>query len=140
MNGLTICQPYAHLIAIGKKWVENRTWGTAYRGLLAIHAGISRDYLGPNDLDRYPNMAFGAIVGIALLSECLTYGIIMDWARHNERFAEILAHKHTEGPYCWLLEYALPLAVPIRCKGMQRLWPVPPTINAKLETTWSAAR
>jgi len=37
MKALTISQPYASLIVSGKKWVENRTWGTSYRGMLAIH-------------------------------------------------------------------------------------------------------
>lgn len=32
LKALTICQPYAHLIAIGTKRAENRTWDTAHRG------------------------------------------------------------------------------------------------------------
>lgn len=40
---LTVKQPWASLIAKGVKDVENRTWHTQYRGLLAIHAGQSYD-------------------------------------------------------------------------------------------------
>jgi activating signal cointegrator 1 len=44
MKALTLTQPYASLIAIGAKKIETRSWSTAYRGPLAIHAGKG---LGP---------------------------------------------------------------------------------------------
>lgn len=43
MRCLTIRQPWAWAIAAGHKTVENRTWGTDYRGPLAIHAGREFD-------------------------------------------------------------------------------------------------
>ena len=40
---LTIRQPWAHMITYCGKLAENRTWYTAHRGLVAIHAGaVSR--------------------------------------------------------------------------------------------------
>jgi hypothetical protein len=39
MKALTVQQPWAWAIAMGFKDVENRSWGTDYRGPLAIHAG-----------------------------------------------------------------------------------------------------
>jgi hypothetical protein len=44
IRGLTIRQPWASAIAFGDKRVENRSWPTAYRGLVAIHAGLSVDW------------------------------------------------------------------------------------------------
>lgn len=44
MKALTITQPWATLIAIGAKRFETRSWSTAYRGPLLIHAGKG---LGP---------------------------------------------------------------------------------------------
>jgi hypothetical protein len=44
MKALTLTQPYATLIAIGAKQIETRSWSTAYRGPLAIHAAQG---LGP---------------------------------------------------------------------------------------------
>ena len=44
IKALTIKQPWASAIAFGDKRVENRSWPTAYRGLLAIHAGASIDW------------------------------------------------------------------------------------------------
>ena len=35
---LTLTQPWATLVAIGAKRIETRSWGTDYRGPLAIHA------------------------------------------------------------------------------------------------------
>jgi hypothetical protein len=38
MKALTLTQPWATLIAVGAKTIETRSWGTGYRGPLAIHA------------------------------------------------------------------------------------------------------
>lgn len=40
---LTIRQPWAVAISHGDKRVENRTWHTPYRGLIAIHAARTDD-------------------------------------------------------------------------------------------------
>ncbi len=39
MKALTLHQPWASLIACGRKRIETRSWKTDYRGPLAIHAG-----------------------------------------------------------------------------------------------------
>lgn len=38
IKALTLWQPWATLVAIGAKQIETRSWATAYRGPLAIHA------------------------------------------------------------------------------------------------------
>lgn len=38
MKTLSLTQPWATLVAIGAKQIETRSWGTRYRGPLAIHA------------------------------------------------------------------------------------------------------
>lgn len=38
MKCISLWQPWAHLMAIGAKKIETRSWATKYRGLLAIHA------------------------------------------------------------------------------------------------------
>lgn len=38
MKALTLTQPYATLVSLGVKRLETRSWQTAYRGPLAIHA------------------------------------------------------------------------------------------------------
>lgn len=51
MKALTLTQPWATLVATGAKLIETRSWYTAYRGPLAIHAARTippnvRKYLG----------------------------------------------------------------------------------------------
>lgn len=48
MRVLTLCQPWAQLIALGHKRVETRGVPTKYRGLVAIHAGkqLSKHVMG----------------------------------------------------------------------------------------------
>jgi len=48
---LSVCQPYAHLIVHGPKRVENRVWGTTYRGWIGIHASKGRGYMA--DVEQY---------------------------------------------------------------------------------------
>lgn len=40
MKALTVRQPWASLIAAGVKSIETRSWSTAHRGPLAIHAAV----------------------------------------------------------------------------------------------------
>ncbi len=45
MKAISVWEPWATLMAIGAKRIETRSWGTAYRGWLAIHAskaGLNR--------------------------------------------------------------------------------------------------
>ena len=127
MNALTISQPFASLIVTGTKWVENRTWETKYCGLLAIHAGKGQQYLGANELKRYPT---GAFIGVATLVACVSLADLRKMPStyrfpvSRKSAAELLTHTHTEGPYCWIL--ANPVGFPpIPCRGAQGLW-LPP--------------
>lgn len=128
MKALTICQPYAHLIAIGHKRVENRTWPTRYRGPLAIHAGKSRKFLGatgnqfltfgePNYGIALADMAFGAVVATCRLAACVR----IEDAPGHRFFPWLESHEHTEGPWCWVLTEIQPIK-PFRCSGAQGLW------------------
>lgn len=112
MKALTICQPYAHLIAIGDKVIENRTWPTRYRGWLAIHAGKSKDWLDP-DNETNPDLVFGAIVAVARMVDC---------RRLEQLSPELKSHKHANGPWCWVFDKVLRLPTPVPCKGAQGLW------------------
>lgn len=132
MKALTICQPYAELIACGEKRVENRTWRTSYRGKLAIHAGKSRQWLNlrkddhGNEIDReygifVCTMDFGAVVAVADLIECLPADCILD-GMYDERFPWLRSHEHVNGPWCWVLNNVKRLEPGIRCNGAQGLW------------------
>lgn len=120
MKALTVCQPYAELIARGLKPIENRTWPTTYRGPLGIHAGKSRAWMDPGDLEAYPGMEFGAIVAVVDLVDCLNHDGRARWGR----YAALYDHEHANGPWCWILQNVRRIdAVP--CRGSQGLWDVP---------------
>lgn len=134
MKALTISQPYASLIASGRKWVENRTWPTTYRGPLAIHAGKGTQYLTATELRAYPS---GVFVATCELVTCLDvdkaqeHGVasLNDEQRRELDDAgialeDILAHEHTEGPVAWVLT-AVRECEPLPAAGKQQLWDVP---------------
>lgn len=39
VKAITLIQPWATLVADGAKMIETRSWGTKYRGFMAVHAG-----------------------------------------------------------------------------------------------------
>lgn len=66
MKALSLTQPWASLVALGEKRIETRSWGTEYRGRLAIHAtrgspaGLrlgERFDVGPFEVERADNGA-----------------------------------------------------------------------------------
>lgn len=128
MKAITIHQPYAHLIATGEKPVENRSYKTNYRGWLAIHAGKSRERLeldpdGLVDSSGVPleEMAFGAVVCVARLADCLRFTDI-NAGRWEEKYPGLRNHVHVEGPYCWVLQDVRRLETPYSCSGRQGWW------------------
>ena len=118
MKALTVCQPYAELIANGEKVIENRTWATIVRGPLAIHAGKSRAWLSDDDHQKanygvdIGAIPFGAVVAVARLRGC---------CRIQDLPLDLRDHMHAEGPWCWILEDVRRIT-PVPCSGAQGLW------------------
>jgi hypothetical protein len=121
VKALTICQPYAELIARGDKPIENRTWDTNYRGWLLIHAGKSREWLDDGDEAAYPGMTFGAVVAVARMVACLHINRPEQWP---EEWLHLRDHEHANGPWCWLLKDVRRLPSPVPYRGAQGLWAV----------------
>ena len=130
MKGLTICQPYAHLIATGAKIIENRKWPTTYRGPLLIHAGKSEKFLyldeeNQRDVAHVPKseMVFGAVVAWCELAECCHVREIKSggW---DDLFPGISKHLHAEGPFCFILRGVQRLTLPVPHTGALGLWRV----------------
>jgi hypothetical protein len=111
---LTIRQPWAWAILAGLKTVENRTWPTAHRGALLIHAGASRESLRSVLPDGTPvpdDLVFGCLVGVVDVLDCVP----LAWCP---------AGPYREGPWCWLLARPRALPTPIPFRGAQRLFDV----------------
>ena len=128
-KALSILQPWAWLIIHGGKDVENRPWGTAYRGPLYIHASTRYDprewnfaqqcfqvfHPGETLPDR-SEMAFGAIIGRVEMTDCVSRSDSV-WFL---------------GPYGFVLSNPQPLG-PLHCHGALSFWIVPPDVLRLLE-------
>jgi hypothetical protein len=113
---LSIRQPFAWAIAIGRKKVENRTWTTPYRGVVYIHAGKSFKREGaywmartfrlkaPSDAPR------GAIVAVAELTDVVT-------RKSAKRFGRWFG-----GPYGLVLSNVRVLRSPVKTLGKLGLY------------------
>ena len=77
---LTVRQPWASLIVLGHKDIENRTWSTRYRGPLLIHAAsvisrndrIARAFAASMDIELPHKLPLGRIVGVVRLDGCIS--------------------------------------------------------------------
>lgn len=121
LTAITLHQPWASLIAAGKKCYETRSWGTDYRGPIAIHAAKklheneSLISLLEIEADKIP---LGAIVAIANLTDC----ILMDqeFILKQSAFEQCLGLWEV-GRYAWKLENVRAIE-PIPATGKQGLW------------------
>ena len=141
MRGLTVRPPWSHLIARCGKSIENRSWPTRYRGLVAVHAGTRWDAAAERDpvalkawldwsvtLPR-PNITgplrrsaidvdLGAVVAVAELAGChYPAGFLCcEWARPDS--------------WHWQLTGVRPLRDPVPCRGALGLWRLPEDVEA----------
>lgn len=136
MRALTLHQPWAHLIATGRKTFETRAWSTAYRGPIAIHAGRTVDEAYALECGIDPDaLVRGAIVAVARLVAIIPAEQAVraiEATMPAARAAEELRHGwYAPGRYAWeLMEVR---AVPaLRIGGQRGLWDVPPDAEIQL--------
>ena len=152
MKALTLTQPWATLVAIGAKKYETRSWGTAYRGPIAIHSAknfpkkcrslcIQQPFQSTLDNRDPMDLPLGFIIAVAEVHDCikmtselpkllgkqvrLTYfdGYSMS-DKHIDRM-EFCFGDFSIGRVAWELSNVQQLAKPIPCKGALGLWTVP---------------
>lgn len=87
IRALSVAGPFARLIAEGSKEIELRSWRTNFRGLVLLHSSTSRDYdhcfsIVEMNPDECPKLA---IIGAAILTDCITYTTSQLWKRDLER-------------------------------------------------------
>jgi ASCH domain len=135
IKGLSIRQPWTWAIACAGKTVENRTWGTEYRGLLAIHASKTRPRQEDLDsdliIDAVEACGFvideaasgsGAIVAVAELSGC---HLSPDFGGTCGATRPLCSPWAVRDQYHWVLTDVRRLPVPVPCKGALKLWTLP---------------
>ena len=120
---IAVRQPFADLIVLGIKRIENKTRITYFRGNVLIHASKGRPWtadVGARDAARlrafscdtetgayYPMR--GAIVGMARITDCVTES----------------RHRFFEGPVGWVLADAVAFRDPIPVLGTLGFFYVP---------------
>lgn len=153
MKALSIKQPWAQLIALGIKPIENRTWPTKFRGRVYIHSSqkpvpfngmengmnFTQDQLRdvfklcpvkdgryPDIMNKYP---ISAIIGEVDIVDCVL-GHESIWAEHkaivNRKIAGYI--QEIEVPvFNWVLGNAVIYDQPIlNIKGALSLWEYKP--------------
>lgn len=131
MKVLSLLQPWATLVIMGAKKIETRSWQTAYRGELLIHASRSKKgnaLSGKPPFTGYINnfrgLPFGAIVGSVVLKDIVPVEVLQ--LPENELATLTLEEKafgdYTKGRYAWLLQNPVPLSKPIPINGSLGLW------------------
>lgn len=126
---LTLWQPWASLIALGLKTYETRTWGTNYRGPIAIHAAkrpmddLAQDVweeclhaagMKGSDIE----LPLGAIVALCRLANCESTDVA---TLSDASFVDWLAGDFSGSRYAWKLDLTVKLGSPILFKGQQGL-------------------
>lgn len=79
MKALSVRQPWAWLIIHGGKDIENRTWATAFRGPVLIHASKVIDKAAYQELQQrgvqlppVEKLKTGGIIGRVNIVDCVT--------------------------------------------------------------------
>lgn len=137
MKCLTLWRPWAGLLVLGPKDLENRVWPLRERqfGRMLIHAGrtMDRNAFHPqtgkpvySELDHVE----GAIIGAVEFYRCEDNrsGLCqLEWAEH--------------GKYCWLARNPLVFVEPLPWRGMQGIFDVPDeAVRSALRTAMTPER
>jgi activating signal cointegrator 1 len=162
VKALSLTQPWATLVAIGAKQIETRSWGTNYRGWLAIHASkgfpkeakalcwqdpfhdVLRQHYwecvtsGTYDPDHDRPMPLGAVIAVANLHHVGTIYTAADGnpyvypKEYSVKGNELAFGDYTLYRKGWILTGVRKLPQPIPCKGALGLWTVPTEIEQEI--------
>jgi len=138
MKALSLWQPWASLIfgqikpGLFKQW-ETRSWHTAYRGPLLIHAGAKhfseheakRLFRSMGLWDYFHSwwyMPYGAILGRVELVDCISTKYLFDL--HEVTQEQRLLGDFSRDRFAWGLDSPVLFETPIPFRGRQRLFDV----------------
>lgn len=130
MKAITLWEPWASAMALGKKGIETRHWLTAYRGDLAICSAKRR--MTAEDLDSMeivvepPNgyiIPYGCCVCVVELFDCIPTPLAI---LHGISDTEYMLGDYTPGRWAWLTRNRRRLRTPVPIVGRQALWNLDP--------------
>lgn len=119
-KAISVKQPWAELICLGVKDIENRTWRTKFRGRVYIHAPAKPDKTSPLSKEREQATAHieefqfknSVIIGEVTIADCVQ--------NHKSIWAD-----KGEGIWHWVLKDAVFYEKPIEnVKGKLGIWTI----------------
>lgn len=130
MKALTLWEPYASLIKDGHKRYETRSWSTAYRGVMVIHASVRFDNAQRYECERLAKqfLALADYYDRAFPLGCVVCAVeLVDIHRTEDIRGELSLLELAVGNYgakrfAWELEVVKVLDAPIPAKGQQGIW------------------
>ena len=148
MKAITLTQPWATLVAIGAKRIETRSWGTSYRGPIAIHAAkgfpgsakdlcssrvflralgwpecpdkLTQEWLDDN-ARRIKALPLGCVIATANLVHCMDTDLIRRYVQPFTEQEESFGD-YSPGRFGFLLDNVIPLAALVPVRGALGLW------------------
>ena len=143
-------QPWASLVAIGENRIETRSWGTRYRGPLAIHAAKAfpadarelcrrrpyRAVLARHGYTSAADLPLGSVIAVAELANVVAFDRdSLRKTREASRRGLLPEHEadfgdFSPGRFGFVLHDVRRLAVPVPARGMLGLWTVPVEVEA----------
>ena len=115
MKCLSISQPFAELIILGKKKIELRKWNTNYRGEFLIHAPLKIKTDDCKRLKINKKFVTGAIVGKAEIYDVKKYNSKKE-VNEDQKF-HFASKNFQNNKYGFLLKNAKEFRIPIPFKG-----------------------
>lgn len=122
MKCLSVSQPFAELIILGKKTIELRKWNTNYRGELLIHAPLKIRKEDVKRLKIGKKFVTGAIVGKVEIYDVKKYDS-QKQVKSDQKFHFASKNFH-DRTYGFMLKNAKVFRVPIPYKGQLGLFEV----------------
>lgn len=136
MKALSMTQPWAMLVALVEKEWETRSWGTRYRGRLAIHAPLRmgrdeiriamgepfRSVLARHGYRLPSRLPRGVVLATCDLVECVQIRTVT-WTFEQELSAkEVAFGDFRPGRFAWRLANVRMLPEPVAARGALGLW------------------
>lgn len=124
MKAISIQQPFASLIAAGLKKYEFRTWPTAYRGEILIHAGKTVNRKAMKKFEKYGlEYPVGCIIAKAKITDCVkvTDEMVAELVKEEPVVYSGFAEEPEWEGYGFKLEEVSEIE-PIEANGMLGLW------------------
>ena len=132
MKAITLWQPWATAMAFGLKRIETRSWGTRYRGELAVHSSKREPYaatiapVGERAIKTIPApWPRGSVVAVCELVECVP----IEQAYKGLSDLEYCLGDYSGGRYAWITRSLRKLKEPVPCRGRQGIWNVSPELE-----------